>query len=273
MNILQCIFLVLTHNFVIYCLWNIICHLLNNVVCSVLANRKYPYLKEKVTEKLSKQEADALFKDVKGLLLTKIASVAFSGTDNIFISKFIGIKYVGILSNYTLILITINTITNKVFDAITSSIGNLVASKDKMKAEDVLKKLFFINTSMYGYVCIGMLILLKSFIKDIWLSPEYDLTQNIVILILIELFFRSIHYPVYITRNAMGSFSEHKVLFALCAVLNIILDFVLVEPLGIAGLVFSTILCRGITYIIDIKVVYNENLNINNICYSSTKNG
>ena len=105
--------------------------------------KEYPFLNEKPEGKLNKDEIESLQKDVKGLLLTKIASTAFSGTDNIFISSFIGIRYVGILSNYTMFSGIINSIMNKIFDSITASIGNLVATGDRSKSEDVLKKLFF----------------------------------------------------------------------------------------------------------------------------------
>ena len=44
------------------------------------------------------------------------------------------------------------------------------------------------------------------------------------------------------------------------ALANILGDFILVRPLGIAGLYVSTIICRGVTYIIDIYVVYKEKL-------------
>ena len=262
MNIAQCIFLVMTHNFVIYCALNIVFNLANNLACSVVADKQYPYLKGAADGELSRDEVHGLFKDVKGLLLTKIASVAFSGTDNIFISAFIGIKYVGILSNYTLILSTLNGITNKVFDSVTASIGNLVVSKEKEKSGEVLKRLFFLNTSLYGYICVGMLVLLRTFVMDIWLSAEYDLSQTLVTFVVIELFFRSIHYPVYITRNAMGSFSEYKILFSCMAILNILGDFLLVKPFGIVGLFVATIVSRGVTYMIDIYVVYKENLKI-----------
>ena len=116
MNIAQCVFLVLTHDFVIYCLLNIVFNLANNVVCSRRAEKEYPFLNEKPEGKLNKDEIESLQKDVKGLLLTKIASTAFSGTDNIFISSFIGIRYVGILSNYTMFSGIINSIMNKIFD-------------------------------------------------------------------------------------------------------------------------------------------------------------
>lgn len=260
MNIAQCVFLVLTHDFVIYCLLNIVFNLADNVVCSRRAEKEYPFLNEKPEGKLNKDEIESLQKDVKGLLLTKIASTAFSGTDNIFISSFIGIRYVGILSNYTMFSGIINSIMNKIFDSITASIGNLVATGDRSKSEDVLKKLFFLNTSMYGYLCLGMLVLLREFVVTIWLDAEYDLSQTIITFMLLELFLRSIHFPLYMTRTAMGRFSEYKGLFAAAAFLNIAMDFILVRPLGITGLFIATIFCRGITYLADIWVVYHIEL-------------
>jgi hypothetical protein len=58
----------------------------------------------------------------------------------------------------------------------------------------------------------------------------------------------------------MGRFSEYKGLFAAAAFLNIAMDFILVRPLGITGLFIATILCRGITYLADIWVVYHIEL-------------
>ena len=143
MNIAQCVFLVVTHNFVIYCILNIVFNLANNIVCSYYADKQYPYLRKASNLKLSSEEIKNLFKDVKGLLLTKIASTAFSGTDNIFISTFIGIRYVGILSNYTVLSSIVNSVLNQIFDAITASIGNLVVTDEKSRAESVLKKTIF----------------------------------------------------------------------------------------------------------------------------------
>ena len=260
MNVAQCIFLAITHDFIIYCVLNIGFNLANNVVCSYRANREYPYINEKPKTKLSNAEIKSLYTDVKGLLLTKVAGTAFSGTDNIFISAFIGIRYVGVLSNYTVFSTIVNGVMNKIFDAVTASVGNLVVSGQKNKTEGVLKKLFFLNTSLYGYFCLGMIVLLREFVMTIWLDAEYDLSQTVVTLVIIELFLRSIHYPVYMTRNAMGCFSEYKTLFAASAVLNIILDYILVKPLGISGLYIATIICRGITYLVDIWVVYHQQL-------------
>lgn len=262
MNGIQCILIVWTHSFTLYCITGIACILANNMVCARRCDREYPYLNMRDTEAFRKEEIGALAADVKGLLLTKIANAVFSGTDNLFISAFVGIKYVGILSNYSLILITVNGVINKVFDAVTASVGNLLVSGPKRQVESVLKKMFFLCVSLYGYICMGMMFMLKEFVTEFWFTDEYALSDVVIYLILLELFFRGIHYPVYTVRNAMGAFSQHKVIFAAAALLNILLDFVFVKPFGIAGLTAATIFCRGITYLLDIYVVYCTELKI-----------
>ncbi len=256
MNVVQCILLVLTRNFVLYCITGIVSSLLNNIVCSIYVNKHYKYLNEPVKGKLSKEEKQGLIKDVKGLLMKKISETAFNGTDNIFITVFVGIHYVGILSNYTLLLTTVNTLMNKVFGSITAILGSFATDKDVTKTEGVLKKLFFLNTAIYGYLCVGMMILTREFVTEIWLTEEYALPMAVIVLAIMELFFRSIHYPLYITRNALGLFSYRNWLFIVAAGVNLLLDCLLIAPFGMVGVYIATILGRSISYLADIYVVY-----------------
>ena len=257
MNIIQCIILIFFKDFVLYLMIAIIFGIINNIACSIYVDRKYHFLKNNVSGQLSKDEINKLKKDTKGLMMTKVASTAFSGTDNIFISSYIGIKYVGILSNYTLILTTVNVLMNKIFSSITASVGNLAVSDENAnKTESVLFKMFFINTAMYSYICIGLALLIGEFVTMFWLNNDFYLSSIIIILTIFELYIRAIHYPLYTTRNAFGLFSQCRFIFVLSAILNIILDFILVKPLGIAGLIIATIICRGITYVTDIYVIY-----------------
>lgn len=268
MNIFQCIILIAFEDFVYYFLLSIIFGILNNIFCSIYVSKKYKYLNNKVDGKLSENDVQDLKRDTKGLVMTKIASTALGGTDNIFISSFIGIKYVGILSNYTLIVSMVNAMMNKIFSSITASIGNLGVSKNsESKTEDVLFKMFFINASIYTYISVGMIILMREFVTNIWLSNEYFLSNSIIIILIIELYVRSLHYPLYTTRTALGLFSQYKIFFVFAAILNIILDFLLVKPFGIAGLLFATILCRGVTYVVDIYSVYKFGFKKSSINY------
>jgi len=200
-------------------------------------------------------------------MLTNVAATVLSGTDNLFISSFIGISYVGILSNYSLILTTINGVMNKVFSSLTSIVGNLAVKEDSSQTETVLRRMFFLNTSMYCFICTGMILLIKEFVTSIWLNTEYFLSDFVIVVAILELLFRSLHYPLHTVQMALGLFSQYRIMYLVAAVLNIILDFILVKPLGIAGLIIATIFCRWIIFFTDIYVVYRFGFKKNPIDY------
>ena len=261
MNIIQCLILIFIKSYIAYLIVSIICSIINNIICSWYVDKKYTFLKDKTDEKISKEDLEKLKKDTKGLVMTKVASTAFTGTDNIFISSFIGIKYVGIISNYTLILTIVNTLMNKIFSSITASVGNFAISKNNgEEIEKIFFKMFFINTAMYSYICVGLAIFIGEFVTKYWCGMDFDLNYTIILLLMIELYLRSIHYPLYITRNALGLFSQYRMIFVLAATMNIVLDFILVRPFGLLGLIVSTIICRCICYVTDIYVVYKYGL-------------
>lgn len=270
MNIGQIVILLITHNFICYLMIKIFFDWLNNFICSQYATREYPYINNKVSEDISRSDKNELEEDIKGLFLGKIASVAFDGTDNIFISSFVGIASVGIVSNYTLILSTINGVLNQAFSSLTASIGNLGVGAQKEEVRGILKKIYFLNIMLYGYFFVGLVLLLKMFVADIWVGTEYELPWMVIILLVTELCLRGIHYPVYITRTAMGLFHQKKYIPPMCAVINIGLDFLLGQKFGISGIVFATILSRIFTRAADIYVLYKEYFKISVSVYYVT---
>lgn len=258
MNIGQIGILVFTHDYIMYLLFKILCDWLNNVACSKQAEKAYPFIKEKTKEKISESDEKELKENVKGLLIAKIASVSFDGTDNIFIAKFVGIASVGIISNYTLILTILNGVFNQIFYSLTASIGNLGVDSSKEHVEEVLKRLYFLNAILYGYMGIGMTLLLRTFVVGIWIGEGYILSFFTIFLLVWELCLRGMHYPIYMTRSALGLFSQMRKVPLFCALLNIILDFILGKFYGIDGIIIATIIARIIVRAADIWVLYRN---------------
>ena len=257
MHIVQIIVLLLTHNFVLYVIVFAAFPLVENCVCGLIADKKYGKRFSATPEgKLTKEDLLGLKNDIKGLMLTNVASTVLSGTDNLFISGFIGISYVGILSNYSLILTTINGVMNKIFSSVTAIVGNLAAGGNEDQTEAVLKRMYFLNASLYSYICVGMILLLKEFVTTIWFNEQYILTDITIIVAVCELYFRSLHYPIHTIQMALGLFSQYRIMYLIAAVANIALDFLFVNKLGIAGLIIATILCRWLIFFTDIYVVY-----------------
>ena len=125
--ILQVIILIQFRNFILFFIIKIICTLLCNISITLIANKRYPFIKEKSTSRLSSSELNEIKKNVAAMFLHRIGTIVIYGTDNLLISHFINIAAVGFYSNYSMIINAISTFMSSFFYSITSSVGNLGA--------------------------------------------------------------------------------------------------------------------------------------------------
>ena len=64
----------------------------------------YPELKNTDNEELPLEEKKMITRNIKSLIIYKIGGVALNGTDNLIISKYLGLAVGGIYSNYQLLV-------------------------------------------------------------------------------------------------------------------------------------------------------------------------
>lgn len=118
-TILQIILIVVFHSYAIYLIVQILCTIFQNVFVAYKVKKIYPFFSEKSTDKLPKDEKKHIFKDVKALMLSKIAHTVLNSTDNIIISAFVGLNWVGLLSNMVLITDSITGVLCQITSSIT----------------------------------------------------------------------------------------------------------------------------------------------------------
>ncbi len=254
--ILQTVFLLLTHNFIIYLIIQIVCTLAENMVCSILADRMYPYLRSEKAIPLSKEETKSIFADVKALAIYKFGSVILNGTDNILISTLLSVRDVGLASNYILLTNSANSVLSKIIDAFTASVGNLNTESNSKKQYDIFKKIMFISSWIYGFAAVGIFLVSKAFVIT-WIGQDY-LLQNIVVFgICFDFYVKGVQAAPYMYRTTLGLFIQGKWAAVIAAVVNLILSVVLCQFIGIAGIFIATPISRLIsTGIIDPYLIY-----------------
>lgn len=256
LNVVQIIILVLYKNYILFLLSSIIFVIIQNLWLSHKADQMYPFLKEKTKEKLAKEDIKDITKNVSALFIYKIGTVITNGTDNIVISKFIGIIAVGIYSNYILIVGSINGILFQIFNAITSSIGNLVVTTNDDHSEKVYQNLNFFNFWLYALFSICLLVLINPFIH-LWIGDKYLLSFSVVLLLALNFYITGMQSVTTSFRTAYGLFWIKKYVPIIMVTINIVASIVLVRYVGIAGVVFGTVLSRLLTTVwIDPYVVY-----------------
>ena len=245
MNILQIVFLLQTHNYIVYLLIQILCNLVNNIAITRKANKLYPFIKEK--EELAQEEKKFIIDNIKSVFLYKFSSVLLNGTDNIIISKMIGTIWVGLYSNYQMIISAISSFISIGFTSMYASIGNLVATAKEEKRKEVFNTISLLGFFISAFTTCCLTVLINDFIQ-LWIGEEYILQIEIVIAILLNHYLACVLQPVWSFREATGIFKKTKYVMVVCAILNIILSIILGIYFGVAGILFASAISRLTTY-------------------------
>ena len=242
-NIVQIAFLVVTHNFIVYLILQIICTFLENLSLSIKANKMYPYIETNNYQEISKEEKGTIFKNVKSLIMYKFGSVILNGTSNIVISKMIGVVIVGFYSNYLMIVQAVSNVVGNALNVITASIGNLNATANEKVKEKTFYELFFISVWIFGFCSIALLTLLNPFI-ELWIGNNYLLEYNAVIAIVLQFYINGVQFTGYTYRTTAGLFVKGKWAPIIAAIINIILSILLGYVWGITGILLATSIAR-----------------------------
>ena len=246
LSIIQIILLVTTKNYILFLLSSIILVIIQNIYISSKANKLYPFIKNKTDEKLEKEDMEGIKKNVSSLFIYKVGTVIMNGTDNIIISKFIGLIIVGFYSNYVLIINSITTVLNQIFNAITSSIGNLVVTTNKKRSKEVYDNLNFANFWLYALFGVCIIVLINPFI-NIWIGKKYVKGFSIVFLLVLNFYVLGMQSVTNSFRNAYGLFWIAKYRPIIMVIINIVISVVLVQFIGIEGVLIGTLISRLLT--------------------------
>lgn len=240
--IMQCITLLFFRQFILYLILQITLSLLQNITINYFATKEYPQLKEYNNENISNVDKKKLFRDVRALMLYKVANVITTGTDSTIISSALGTSQVGIIGNYRTIRGYITSMIAQFYNSINPSLGNLAATEGIERQYDIFKKINFGTFWIACFCSVCFAILFNPFMK-IWLGNEnWILPIYTVEVYIMEYFFSTMIGPVGAFRIANGLFVQTKYLALIQAVLNLIISVLLVKPLGILGVLLGTLI-------------------------------
>lgn len=267
-SILQIFILVTTKNYFIYLSIQIISKLIQNIFLARKTDKLYPYLKEGNYRNLEISEINSMKKNVSALILYKIGTLSLNSTDNMIMSAFIGIKAVGIYSNYNLIVSSVSGFLSTIFSNITASIGNLNASDDDEKKYFMFKVINLATFWLYGVVSVCFFSLANSFIGSCWIGENYLLDMSVVFVISINIYISGMLYAPFNYRQTMGLFVQGKYRPIISAIENIIVSIFLAKYIGIAGVLWGTVITRLTTNAwYDPYLVYKKGLKQNPMKY------
>lgn len=238
--LVQILVIVLTANFYLYLLIQLVGAVCTNCLLARKADLMYPFLREDRVSLPEKTEIQEIFKNISALLIHRIGGKMIHNTDNLIISMFIGLAQVGIYSNYRLIMNTMTTLVSHIYQAFTASIGNLVALESEEKAYQVFKTLNFLIFLVFGYCFAGLFVLINPFIEMMF-GTNYLLGMNIIVWSCLEFYLRGMRQIILRFRDAKGLFWNDRYKPIAGAVLNFVVSLTLVGNYGIKGVLMGTV--------------------------------
>ena len=212
--LIQSIFLYITKSFVIYLVWQIIFTFLTNIVLSLIVNKQYKNILQVKSRSLDRKETNKIFSDVRALAISKVSGIVSTGTDNIIISKMFGLAPVGLVSNYIMLINSVNNIIYGALTSMISSIGNFNVDSEIEQKRKIFDELFFTVYIIYSFICVCIVVLAQPFI-EIWIGKQYLLSYAVLIQLVLGIYVGGINYPIYSFRTTMGYFKEVKYVYVL----------------------------------------------------------
>lgn len=257
-SVLQIVVLLIFKNYIIYLLVQSICTIVENIVINRYIDKKYPYLvsNEEVTP-IEKEELSTIKTKIKALLLHKVGSYTLSSTDNLIISKLIGIVMVGIYSNYSLIISMVSSFIYLLISNVISSLGNLIASENPKKCLKVFDEMNFTCFVLYGISSICLINLFNPFIELVF-GTNYLLSILVVYIIVINHYLTGMNNVVISIQTASGLYEKDKYVPLIQSAVNLVISIYLAKKIGLAGVFIGTIVSTLIPLIVKPCIVYKE---------------
>lgn len=249
-SVLQILLLLLLRNYTAYLLVQIGCTIAQSTVVAVVTRRKYPGIVQEA-EPLPDGERKRIFADVRALMIQRISFVALNGTDSIITSAFVGIRWVGLLSNFQLVVDSITGILTQITSAIAASMGNYFAKEDRESGYRLFLRVDFMGFWLYSFCSIALLTLLNPFVT-LWLGEAFTMENDVVLWLVLRFFVECLMNNLSTSRSALGLFVQSQYRPLVAAVMNIVLSFLLSGPLGVSGILMATVITR-----VTINLWYN----------------
>jgi O-antigen/teichoic acid export membrane protein len=237
--ILQILMLFVFRNYYAYVIFMPLSNVVGNFAKLFFVKKNYPQYTPK--GKVAPELEASIYKKIKALVGAKISTTVLHSSDNIVISAFLGLTMVTIYGNYHFIMSSIGGFLAIVYSSVLPGIGNSLVTETMDKNYKDFKKLSFLNFWLVLWCSVCLLCLYQPFMK-LWVGADLMLPMSVVVLIVIYFIGYQGRKIVITYKDAAGLWWEDRFRPFVMAGTNLISNLILVQFIGIRGIVISTIL-------------------------------
>ena len=259
------------HSYMLYIIIQWVFTVVTGIVGAIICNRRYPWINDRVRDRVSREELKEFFKDCGAVFLNRVHNVIINSSDYIVLTAVVGLWAGGLYTNYLYVKNNLRSLLDSVINAFDASIGSVYSTGNLEWAHLIFRVVNFVVFWLYGVGAIALAVLLNEFIP-LWLgSRDFVITSWIhdgtayatplALLVGVELYIIGYRQYFMIFREAMGLFQHMKFRPIASVLVNLIFCVPGVWLFGPAGCVASTIIAGLTTNLIfDPIVIYKHAL-------------
>ena len=236
---LQVIILCFTKNYYLYFSIDILSTILNNLLIAYLSKKNYPQFNEKGI--LDNEIKKSILIKVKGLMVYKLSGKTKNAIDSIVLSGFLGLAAVARYGNYYYILNNIVSLLTCITAGAQATIGNRMITNDEEINYNDFMNLTFVHNWITSVCCVCLFCLYQHFMR-LWVGKRNMLPFYMVICFCCYFILLASCEVRNTYINASGLWWENRFRALGGAVTNLILNIILVQKLGLLGIIVSTLI-------------------------------
>jgi len=240
LSIMQIAFLLISRSFFLFLIIQLVFTIIENISISFVVNRKYPQVyKTSYDTTLQKEQLETIKKNTFGLFLHRVGGAIVDGTDNLLMSKLVGIAQVGLYSNYYMVRRAIQVLLDFVYQAIIPTLGNYNVTASLQQKKSTFNNFNYLVAMISSLCSITLFNAYNTFI-NLWLGPEYLLSPIIVLIIVINFYLFGMRQSVAMFRASMGIYWADRYKPLVESLVNLVASIILGKYYGILGILLGT---------------------------------
>lgn len=257
---LQILFLTKIQNVYYYILCNFVITLLQVIIILIASQKQYNRYKKAPRKAFAKEDKKELIKNTYAIFSHKISTMVFSSADTLIISIFLGLTAVTLYSNYYMIIAYLFSAFAALYNGVKASVGSYITTHTSEESLTLFKKLnliFFILTCICSACLTG---LFQPFIV-FWggLSNANLLLEPIIpFLFMIYFLMESRRGVVHAFKDTSGLFWGDRYLPLISSIINVALSILLLQFIGLKGIIIGTIVSLVPSMIVETKITFNN---------------
>lgn len=243
---IQIFIVVVIKNYYLYVWAIILTQVLNNLIVAGIVKKQYPMYSPR--GELSVEIRNGIKDKIKDLFIARIGGTVLGSVDTIVISAFLGLETLAIYQNYFFILSSVYGLIEIILTSVIAGIGNSMITENKDKNYNDMRKFTFLFMWLIGVCVCCFLGIFQVFIR-IWVGEELMLPYGMVVCLGLYFLSYEITRLLNTFKSAAGSWHEDRFRPLISAMINLLLNLVLVKSIGIYGIALSTIFALSVVEI------------------------